>query len=461
MLDAILAAKRAEVAARRVAPSQGPIGPAPRPPRGFERALRSGRTGYILECKRASPSSGVLRPALDVPAAVRAYDAYADAISVLTDRTYFSGSLEDLRTAAATTELPLLCKDFILTPFQVDEARAHGADAVLLILAALDDAAYADCAARAARAGMDVLTEVHDEVELRRAVALGARIIGINNRDLRTLTVDLGTTTRLAPLVPADRLVVAESGVATHQDARRLRAHADALLVGSALMRSPDLSAAARELIYGVNKICGLTRPDDAAAAERAGATHGGLVFAPGSPRRITPERARTVRDAAHLRWVGVFADQPGAEVAETADRLRLWAVQLHGAEDQAYVAELRPLLPAGCEVWKGTRVEGAPPPLAATGADRLVLDSRPAAGRRGMGPTLDWQALSRYPDLSRCLLAGGLTPGNAAAAADVGAYGLDVSAGVEERAGAKSVSLVTAFLAARRGGGRPAELPS
>jgi indole-3-glycerol phosphate synthase / phosphoribosylanthranilate isomerase len=246
--------------------------------------------------------------------------------------------------------------------------------------------------------------------------------------------------------------------VTSHADARRLRRHADALLVGSTLMRSDDLGRAVREVVYGVNKVCGLTRPGDAAAAERAGATHGGLIFAPDSPRRIEDERAEAVRAAASLAWVGVFVDEAPAEVARRAHALRLAAVQLHGAESAAYVAALRPLLPAGCEIWKGTRVEAPPPPLAATGADRLVLDSRSAAGRAAAGPTFDWGVLDSYPDLPRCLVAGGLTPANAGAAAALGAYGLDVSAGVEERPGIKSEALVAAFLAARRGRGRGAE---
>lgn len=455
MLDAILAAKRAEVDARRAARPRGFGGLAPSA-RSLEAALRSGRTGFVLECKRASPSAGALRPTLDVAAAARAYAAHADAVSVLCDRTWFHGSLDDLGVAAASAvELPVLCKDFILSAWQVEEARSYGAHAVLLMLSALDDAEYRSCAARAAQLAMDVLTEVHDEAQLARALALGARIIGINNRDLRTMAVDLAVTERLAPLVPRERLVVCESGLASHADVRRLRPCADAFLVGSALMRAPDLSRAARELIYGVTKICGLTRPADAALAERAGATHGGLVFAADSPRRVSPEAALAVRAAAGLAWVGVFVNQEPAEIGALAHRLALAAVQLHGDESAAYVAALRPSLPAGCEVWKGVSVQAPPPPLAATGADRLLLDSRPAAARTGAGAPFDWGLLAGYADLPRCLIAGGLTPGNAAAAAGLGAFGLDVSAGVEERPGIKSEHLVAAFLAARRGQGR------
>jgi len=457
VLDAILRAKREEVAARQAARPRGFPGLQPCAHR-LEAALRRGVTGFILECKRASPSAGALRPVLDVAEAARAYAPYADAISVLCDRTFFQGSLDDLRAAAEAVRVPLLCKDFVVSAWQVDEARAHGADAVLLILAALDDALYLECAARAAVLGMDVLTEVHDEADLGRAVALGARIIGINNRNLRTMAVDLAITERLAPLVPRDRLVVCESGLASHRDVERLRPHADAFLVGSALMRAPDLGRAARELVHGVTKVCGLTRPADAVAAERAGATHGGLVFAPGSPRRVVPEQAAELVAAANLDWVGVFVDQPVGDLGGLAHRLGLSAVQLHGGETAAYVAALRPLLPARCEVWKAVHVEGPPPPLAASGADRLVLDSRTARDRAHPGTPFDWTLLAGYPDLGVCLVAGGLTPRNAAAAGSLGAFGLDVSTGVEERPGVKSEALVTAFLAARRGRGRRAE---
>lgn len=459
MLETILAAKRHEVAARSAARPAAELGRGLTPStRSLEAALRVRRTGFILECKRTSPSAGTLRPGLDVAAATRAYAPYADAISVLTDHTFFGGSLEDLSAAAAATAAPVLCKDFVLTPYQVDEARAHGADAVLLMLSALDDREYGACAARAAQLSMDVVTEVHDERQLRRAVALGARIVGINNRDLATMAVDLDVTERLAPQVPRDRVVLSESGIVSHRDVRRLRRHADAFLVGSALMRAPDIGRATRELVFGVTKVCGLTRPEDAAAAETAGATHGGLVFAASSPRSVTAPRARAVREAASLAWVGVFVDEAPETVALRAHDLDLHAVQLHGDESPDYAARLRPLLPSACEIWKAVRIQGPPPPLESTGADRLVLDSRPAAREPGPGAAFDWTLLGGSRDLARCLVAGGLGPANAAAAASLGAHGLDVSAGVEEAPGRKSAALMTAFLAARRGSGRSAD---
>ena len=196
------------------------------------------------------------------------YAAHADAVSVLTDERFFGGSLQRLAEVRKRLEQPLLCKDFILEPYQVAEARAHGADAILLILAAVDDATWSACAAAAERFGMEVLTEVHDAEEVARATALGAAIIGVNHRNLQTLQVDMSTTARLAPRIPADRLVIAESGIASRRDVTTLRPHADAFLVGSALMREADLDGAVRRLVYGKTKVCGLT----SAAGCRGGA---------------------------------------------------------------------------------------------------------------------------------------------------------------------------------------------
>jgi indole-3-glycerol phosphate synthase/phosphoribosylanthranilate isomerase len=338
----------------------------------------------------------------------------------------------------------------------VDEARLHGADAVLLMLSVLDDAAWRACAAAARRHGMDALTEVHDEADLRRALDLGAPVIGINNRDLRTMQVDLTVTERLAPLVDDDRLLVGESGIGSHGDVRRLRGLVDGLLVGTTLMRSPDPRRAVRELVYGVTKVCGLTRAEDARAAAEAGATHGGLVFSAESPRRVTLEQARAVRRDADLAWVGVFVNEQVADVAYAARELHLAAVQLHGDETPEYVGVLRPLLPAGCEIWRCARVSGAPPPpVAASGADRLLLEGEGTGPRGGSGRLFDWRTLVGYRDAGRCLVAGGLRPENADAADRLGVWGLDVSSGVEERPGVKSAAKLAAFFAARRGNGR------
>jgi len=223
-------------------------------PRGFRRALESGeRPRVIAEIKRRSPSRGEIRPDFDAVACARAYaSAGAAAISVLTDARYFGGSLELLAQVREAVSLPLLRKDFIVDAYQVDEARVHGADAVLLIAAALDRSALRELAAHAEALGMDALVEVHDERELEAALAAGADLIGINNRDLRTFEVDLGVTERLAGKLPEGCVVVAESGIFTPRDWERLEAAgAQAFLVGEALMRESDVGAALRRLRRG------------------------------------------------------------------------------------------------------------------------------------------------------------------------------------------------------------------
>jgi indole-3-glycerol phosphate synthase len=257
ILDEIVAWKRDEVArlklARPVEAVQAEAALAP-PPRDFAAALRAPGVRLIAEIKRASPSRGLLRPDLDAVALAREYEANgASAISVLTDAHFFQGSLDDLRAVRRNVGLPVLRKDFVLAPYQVYEARAAGADAVLLIVAALDDGDLAALHRLIRRLEMYALVEVHDEAELERALEIEPHVIGVNNRNLRTFEVDLGTTARLRPLVPADVVLVAESGVHTRADVARLSAiGADAMLVGEALVRAADVGRKVRQLVAGV-----------------------------------------------------------------------------------------------------------------------------------------------------------------------------------------------------------------
>jgi len=261
VLQRILARKAEEVADRRTRMPLDALRARvveASPPRGFAAALAAkaaaGRAAVIAEIKKASPSKGVIRPDFDPPAIARSYaDAGAACLSVLTDVDFFQGADAYLQAARVACTLPVLRKDFTVDPYQVVEARVLGADAILLIVAALDDAQLHDLAALALDLGMDVLVEVHDDGELDRALAVPARdgrvLLGINNRNLRTFAVSLDTTLALQPRVPAGRRLVAESGILAPADVARLRdAGIDAFLVGEAFMRAPDPGAALRDL---------------------------------------------------------------------------------------------------------------------------------------------------------------------------------------------------------------------
>jgi len=447
VLARIVARKRTEVAARL-----GGRGVAADPTtRSLSAALALPGARFIMEVKRASPSGH--RSDVAVADAVAAYAPVADAISVLTDGEDFGGSLDDLRTARALFDGPILAKDFIVDVAQVSEARAASADAVLAMMSVLDDEVAAAVFAEARRLAMDAIVEVHDEVELARALALGATIVGINNRDLKTLTTDLAVTERLAPLVPREVLIISESGIASRADVERLGAHADAFLVGSALMAAPDVAQAARALVHGRVKLCGLTRVEDVALAASAGATHAGLIMVPGTPRALSLDEAgplAKVARTAGLKTVGVFRDTPLAEVASAALVLELDAVQLHGSEGADDLAELRRRLPETVEIWAACGVGGSAAPRREN-ADRSLFDTSRDGASGGTGTTFDWSLLDGRDDLSAGFLAGGIGPANAAAAARTGAYGLDVGSRVEAGPGHKDRGKVEALFAALR----------
>ncbi len=258
-LDEICAGKYEEVAGRKAMLSSAELAEriaAQTRPRGFEAALRAkAAAGFALiaEVKKASPSKGLIRADFDPAGHARAYEAGGAAcLSVLTDGQWFQGHADYLVEARNACALPTLRKDFMVDPWQCTEARAMGADAILIIVAALSDAQMQEIEAAASEHGMDVLVEIHDEGEMERAHALRSRLIGVNNRDLRTFTTDLANTERLAPLAPVGTLLVGESGINSHADCQRLAAAGvRTFLVGESLMRQDDVEAATRALLLG------------------------------------------------------------------------------------------------------------------------------------------------------------------------------------------------------------------
>jgi indole-3-glycerol phosphate synthase/phosphoribosylanthranilate isomerase len=446
VLGRIAAAKRDELARRfdgvslhalraRAAPTR----------RSLARVLAQPGARFILEIKKASPSAGAIRSDAEAAAIARGYSGVADALSVLVDRQHFGGSLEDVTAARREFDGPIIAKEFFIDARQVVEARIAGADAVLVMLSLLDDDGAREMIAEARRLGMDALVEVHDEAEMRRALALGSPLIGINNRDLRDLSVDPSTTERLARLAP-DRVLVSESGISNRAEVERLAPQVDAFLVGSSLMRAERPAEAARELVFGRVKLCGLNRLEDIEASRPA--TFAGFIFVPESPRQIAVEQvpplAELVRGFGAFP-VGVFRDAPPGVVADISRMLGLHAVQLHGLEDVDYVRALRRELPADCEIW--TAVSVGHEPLVERGGDRLLFDNE----RGGSGRTFDWSLIAGHPKLESAIVAGGIGPHNARAVQQLGTYAIDVGSALDDCPGRKSPGKIAALFDALR----------
>jgi len=410
--------------------------------RSFYDALAQPNAAFILECKKASPSKGLIRENFDLDEIIQAYSPFAACISVLTDEKYFQGKFEYLEYIRSRMTQPVINKDFFVEPYQIYLARYHKADAVLLMLSVLDDTQYTALATLAEQYQLDVLTEVSNEQEVLRACALKAKIIGINNRDLRDLSTDLATTERLVPLINQhaehEHVIISESGIYTHQDVRRLASLVNAFLVGSSLMGEKDIKLAAKQLVYGTVKVCGTTSLTGAKLVKDSPASFAGLIFTEKSKRFVTLEQAKQITYAVPFQYVGVFVDAPIELVVKYAQALELSAVQLHGQEQQTYINSLRNKLPTHCQIWLAKGVKDTLPNLDEIGVDLFLLDCQVGEQSGGTGQAFSWQLLDEITDKSNIVLAGGITPSNVKQAANLQVGMLDLNSGVESAPGIK-----------------------
>ncbi len=449
----------------------------------FEQALARDGISFICECKRASPSRGLIAPDFPYLDIAKDYEqAGADAISVLTEPEWFMGNDLYLRQIADRVTIPCLRKDFTVDEYMIYQAKVLGASAVLLICAILEQEQLKAFIRITHSLGMSALVEAHDSQEIREAAEAGARIIGVNNRNLKNFTVDVSNAAQLRSQVPEDILFVAESGIRTPEDVRRLRdAGADAVLVGETMMRAPDKTGMLRKLRTGEPetengsrspekrshlseshpvsseddplfpenrslspencfrsavkiKTCGLKSEQDIANANRLHPDYIGFILAPQFPKRyVAPEQAAELKkklDSA-IQAVGVFVNQPADLIVSIAESGTIDMIQLHGEEDDDYIREIQTR--TGRPVIKAFRIRTREDLAAAmqSTADYLLLDNGP-----GTGETFDWSLLeSEREKITRpFFLAGGIRPGNAAEAIRrVRPYALDASSGIEK----------------------------
>ncbi|MGE3319246.1 MAG: bifunctional indole-3-glycerol-phosphate synthase TrpC/phosphoribosylanthranilate isomerase TrpF [Candidatus Berkiella sp.] len=424
----------------------------PQSDRDFYGALRQSRRAFIFECKRRSPSEGTLCQEYPIVELAKTYEPFCDVISVLTNQRYFDGSLLHLKQVRDNVKVPVLCKDIIVSSHQVILARHYGADAILLMLSVLDDETYLQCRQIAEQFNMGILTEVVTEQELFRAKQLNAKAIAVNHRDLNTLIVDKNRVIHLANHFPTDTIMIAASGINSHQDVLRIAPFVNGFLIGSILSKSQDPAQTLRELIYGPVKICGLTQKEDSLAALEQGATYGGLIFVPSSKRCLTLLQAQEVMKGAKLRYVGVFAMQPIDMIVTLATNLQLFAVQLHGDEPPEYIKDLRNVLPLCCQIWLAISPQRPLPVSLMEGIDKYVIDNMSTTQRGGTGNTFEWQTVRHYGMRQHCLLAGGINPTNVISAKQTGLWGLDINSGIECGSGVKDPLLLKQLFLNLRG---------
>ena len=427
----------------------------------FEAALRQQDFNFICEVKKASPSKGII--AEHFPYEV----AGAAAISVLTEPDFFKGDKKYLQEIASTVKIPVLRKDFIIDEYQIYQAKVWGASAILLICACLDVPTLTKFRELADSLGLSSLVEAHDEQEVQMAIDCGARIIGVNNRNLKDFTVDVQNSVRLRNLVQDDVIFVSESGLETPEDIQVLRDNnIGVALMGETFMRSPN-KVEKLAYLYGPTyytpkvKMCGISKVETIPAIVDAKPDYMGLVFAP-SKRQVTVDQAKILVEELHrgyakkygsdtehdkngtIKTVGVFVNETVENLVTIANEANLDAVQLHGDEDEAFIQSLKER--TNVEVWKAVQIRSAADveKWIDSSADMLLFDAYHKDERGGTGEVFDWSSLDAFE--RPFMLAGGIDSTNVARAIrTVRPYGIDISSGIETN-GVKDDEKITAF---------------
>lgn len=434
----------------------------------FETALRQQDFNFICEVKKASPSKGIIAehfPYLDI---AKEYEvAGAAAISVLTEPDFFKGDKKYLQEIASTVKIPVLRKDFIIDEYQIYQAKVWGASAILLICACLDVPTLTKFRELADSLGLSSLVEAHDEHEVQMAIDCGARIIGVNNRNLKDFTVDVQNSVRLRNLVQDDVIFVSESGLETPEDIQVLRDNnIGVALMGETFMRSPN-KVEKLAYLYGSTyytpkvKMCGISKVETIPAVVEAKPDYMGLVFAP-SKRQVTVDQAKTLVEELHkqytkrynngaeqsnndeIKTVGVFVNETLDNLVSIATEANLDVVQLHGDEDEAFIQSLKER--TNVEVWKAVQIRSAADAEAwiDSSADMLLFDAYHKDERGGTGEVFDWSCLDEFE--RPFMLAGGIDSTNVARAIrTVRPYGIDISSGIETK-GVKDDEKIKAF---------------
>ena len=434
----------------------------------FEAALRQQDFNFICEVKKASPSKGIIAehfPYLDI---AKEYEvAGAAAISVLTEPDFFKGDKKYLQEIASTVKIPVLRKDFIIDEYQIYQAKVWGASAILLICACLDVPTLTKFRELADSLGLSSLVESHDEKEVQMAIDCGARIIGVNNRNLKDFTVDVQNSVRLRNLVQDDVIFVSESGLETPEDIQVLRDNnIGVALMGETFMRSPN-KVEKLAYLYGPTyytpkvKMCGISKVETIPAIVDAKPDYMGLVFAP-SKRQVTVDQAKILVEELHrgyakkygsdtehdkngtIKTVGVFVNETVENLVTIANEANLDAVQLHGDEDEAFIQSLKER--TNVEVWKAVQIRSAADveKWIDSSADMLLFDAYHKDERGGTGEVFDWSSLDAFE--RPFMLAGGIDSTNVARAIrTVRPYGIDISSGIETN-GVKDDEKIKAF---------------